>query len=197
MKYLLVVVSLWILSISVSVSATTYVITIEGGGTIEETLQIGDIVNLSLDSPDLNQSIWGNVQVEFDPTMLVAHYVDETFSFYGFWTYWWDVAGDPSRCGGGVPYYYVTGAGSDRADAYAAAYGEGVAGPSAYLDNGNGAIHFYQGNYLYPGYYEPLRLGFEVLQTGATTITVRSQSETEFDWCNFDTTVSTSFTFGM
>lgn len=182
--------------ISVSVSASTYTITIENGGTVDETLQVGSVVNLALDSPDINQAIWGNIQIDYDPAMLAARYVDETFNFYGFWTYWLDAAGDSTKCGGGVPYNYTTGGGSDRADAYAAEYGQGIAGPSAYIDNVNGAVRFYHGNYLYTGFYEPLRLGFEVLQTGTTTIAIRSDTKTMFDWCNFDAVLSTSFTFG-
>jgi len=181
---------------SLSVSAGNYTISIENGSTVDETLQVGSIVNVALDSPDIDQAIWGNIQIDYDPTMLAARYVDETFDFYGLWTYWWRLPGDSTRCGGGVPYYYSTGGGSDRADAYAAAYGEAVVGPSAYIDNSNGAIRFYQGNYLYTGLYQPLRLGFEVLQTGTTTITIRSQTETVPDWCDFDTVVSTDFTFG-
>jgi len=196
MKFLSISFSLVLMSISISVSANDYTMTIENGGTVDETLQVGSIVNLSLDSSDISQSIWGNIQIDYDPTMLAVRYVDETFSFYGFWTYWSDMAGDSTKCGGGVPYYYTTGGGSDRTDAYAAEYGEGIAGPSAYIDNVNGAIRFYHGNYLYAGFYEPLRLGFEVLQTGTSTITLRSNTETTYNWCDFDTTIPTDFTFG-
>ncbi len=197
MKYLSISFLVVLMLISISVSAHEYTITIENGDTVDETLQAGSIVNLALDSPDINQSIWGNVQIDYDPAMLAARYVDETFDFYGFWTYWLDVAGDSTKCGGGVAYNYTTGGGSERADAYAAQYGQGIAGPSAYIDNVNGAIRFYHGNYLYSGFYEPLRLGFEVLQTGTTTITIRSNADTAFDWCNLDTVVPTSFTFGL
>jgi len=188
---------LLILSLASSlVSASNYTLTIENGGTVDETLQVGSIVNLALDSPDINKAIWGNIQIDYDPTMLAARYVDETFNFYGFWAYWWEVPGDSTKCGGGVPYYYTTGGGSDRADAYAAAYGEGIVGPSAYIDNVNGAVRFYHGNYLYTEFYQPLRLGFEVLQTGTTTVTIRSETETVSDWCDFDAVVPTNFTFG-
>ncbi|NOZ52038.1 MAG: hypothetical protein GXP08_02670 [Gammaproteobacteria bacterium] len=181
---------------SVSVFANNYTITIENGGTVDTTLNVDSIVNLALDTTDINQTIWGNIQIDYDPTMLEAQYVDETAVFYGFFTYWVHAPADSIVCGGGAPYYYTTGGGSDRADVYAARYGEG-SGPSAYIDHANGAIRFYHGNYLYTGFYEPLRLGFKVLKTGVTTITIRSNTETSYNWCNFDTVIPTSFTFGQ
>ena len=78
------------------------------------------------------------------------------------------------------------------------AQGEGIAGPSAYIDNANGVIRFYQINYLMPGYYEPLRIGFRLLQPGNTTLRVDSQAEPiEYQWCDFDTTTSVEFTLGQ
>ncbi|HEB94648.1 MAG TPA: hypothetical protein ENI94_14575 [Gammaproteobacteria bacterium] len=196
MKFLSTGFSLLLSLTSVSVFANNYTLSIENGGTVDPTLEVGNIVDLALDSPDINQMIWGNVQIEYDPTVLEAQYVDETAIFYGFFTYWTHAPANGAVCGGGMPYYYTTGGGSDRANVYAARYGEG-SGPSAYIDHVNGTIRFYHGNYLYTGYYEPLRLGFKVLKTGTTTITVRSETETTYDWCNFDTVTPTNFTFGQ
>jgi hypothetical protein len=132
--------------------------------------------------------------------VLEALYVDETYVYYGFFTAWTQEPGNQEVCGGGLPYYYFTDGGSDRADSYAndPEYGEGIAGPSAYIDNANGVIRFYQINYLMPGYYEPLRIGFRLLQPGNTTLSVDSQAEPiEYQWCDFDTTASFEFTLGQ
>jgi hypothetical protein len=131
--------------------------------------------------------------------VLEALYVDETYVYYGFFTAWTQEPGNQEVCGGGLPYYYFTDGGSDRADSYANEYGEGVVGPSAYIDNANGVIRFYQfDNYLTPGNYEPLRIGFRLLQPGQTTIRVDSQADPiEFQWCDFDTTASFGFTLGQ
>ena len=125
---------------SMQVRAFDYVLSLEGSGTVDESLSPGDIVNISLDPTDL--LTFGNMQLVFDPDVLEALYVDETYIYNGFWTGWIPDPGNPELCGGGLPYYYITGGGSDRADSYAADYGEGVAGPSAYIDNANGVIRF-------------------------------------------------------
>ena len=180
-----------------SVSAFDYTITIEGDGTEDLTLIIGDIVHLAFDANDMDVEIYGNIQVEFDPTALEAIYVDESYDYWGFWTGWTTAPVNPDICGGGEPYYYATGYGSDRGDLYAASYGDYMAGPSAYIDNINGTIRFYHMNSLSPGFYEPLRLGFRILKTGPVDITIKSQAETKFDWCDFDAEVTTQFMFGV
>lgn len=183
---------------SLPVRAFDYVLSLEGSGTVDVSLLPGDIVNISLDSSNLETQLFGNMQLVFDPEVLQALYVDETYLYYGFFTAWTQQPGNPELCGGGLPYYYFTGAGSDRADAYANAYGEGNAGPSAYIDNANGVIRFYQFNYLRTGNYEPLRIGFRLLATGHTTLRIDSQADLiEYQWCDFDTTASFEFTLGQ
>lgn len=179
-----------------SVCAFNYTLALETGGTEDINVNAGDIVNLAFDSTD--QGIWvdGNIQIEFDPTVLEAVYVDESFDYEGFWTGWSFSPGDPTLCGGGEPYMYALGLGSDRGDLYAQAHGDNNAGPAAFIDNINGFIRFYHQNYLSPGNYEPLRIGFRVLQTGPVDIAIKSQAEYLFDWCDFDTEVVTSFVFG-
>ena len=195
---LLILVFLLVQTFSLQSQAFDYVVSLEGSGTVDENLLPGDTVNISLDSTDLNTSIYGAMQLVFDPAVLEAIYVDETYIYYGFYTAWTQEPGNPELCGGGLPYYYFTGGGSDRADSYAAAKGEGIAGPSAYIDNENGVIRFYQFNYLMPGFYEPLRIGFRLLQPGSTTLRVDSQAEPiEYQWCEFDTTTSVEFTLGQ
>ncbi len=195
---LLILVFLLVQTFSLQSQAFDYVVSLEGSGTVDENLLPGDTVNISLDSTDLNTSIYGAMQLVFDPAVLEAIYVDETYIYYGFYTAWTQEPGNPELCGGGLPYYYFTGGGSDRADSYAAAEGEGIAGPSAYIDNENGVIRFYQFNYLMPGFYEPLRIGFRLLQPGSTTLRVDSQAEPiEYQWCEFDTTTSVEFTLGQ
>jgi hypothetical protein len=155
-------------SFSLPVRAFDYVLSLEGSGTVDENL--------------LPQAL----------------YVDETYLYYGFFTAWTEQPGNPEVCGGGLPYLYFTDGGSDRGDAYASDYGEGVAGPSAYIDNANGIIRFYQFNDLTPGNYEPLRIGFRLLQTGHTTLSVDSQAGLiDYWWCDFDTTASFDFTLGQ
>jgi len=195
---LVFLICLFIQSVSMSsVQAFDYVLSLEGSGTVDETLLPGDIIDISLDTTDLG-TIYGSMQIVFDPDMLEALYVDETHLYYGFFTAWSQQPGNPELCGGGQPYYYFTDGGSDRADAYADEYGEGVAGPSGYIDNANGIIRFYQFNYLTPGNYEPLRIGFRLLRTGNTTLRVDSQANTvDFWWCDFDTTASFEFTLGQ
>ena len=171
---LLFLVCLLTQTFSLPVQAFDYVLSLEGSGTVDESLLPGDTINISLDSTDLNKSIYGSMQLVFDPDVLEALYVDETYVNYGFFTAWAQEPGNPELCGGGLPYYYFSGGGSDRADSYADAEGEGVAGPSAYIDNENGIIRFYQFNYLMPGFYEPLRIGFRLLQPGSTTLRVDS-----------------------
>ena len=194
---LLFLVCLLLQTFSLQARAFDYVLSLEGSGTVDENLLPGDIVNISLDSTDLNTSIYGAMQLVFDPAVLEAIYVDETYIYYGFYTAWTQEPGNPELCGGGLPYYYFTGGGSDRADSYAAAEGEGIAGPSAYIDNENGVIRFYQDNVLTPGLYEPLRIGFRLLQPGSTTLRVDSQADYKFQWCDFDTTASVEFTLGQ
>lgn len=195
---LLFLVCLLAQSFSLPVWAVEYVLSLEGSGTVDENLLPGDTLNISLDSTNLATSIYGSMQLVYDPNVLQALYVDETYLYYGFFTAWTQQPGNPEVCGGGLPYYYFTGGGSDRADAYANDYGEGVAGPSAYIDNTNGVIRFYQFNYLTPGNYEPLRIGFRLLQTGHTTLRVDNQTDLiEYWWCDFDTTASFEFTLGQ
>lgn len=195
---LLFLVCLLVQTFSLPARAFDYVLSLEGSGTIDENLLPGDSLNISLDSTVLGTSIYGNMQIVYDPNVLEALYVDETYQYFGFFTTWTEEPGNPEVCGGGLPYYYFTGGGSDRADSYAGAYGEGIAGPSAYIDNANGLIRFYQFNYLTPGFYEPLRIGFRLLQTGQTTLQVDSQAEpVEYDWCDFDTTAAFNFTLGQ
>ena len=195
----LVLVCLSALAFSLPVRAFDYVVSLEGSGTVDESLMPGDTFNISLDSTNLETNIHGSMRIVFDPTVLEALYVDETYAHYGFFTAWTDEPGnpDPEVCGGGLPYFYFTGGGSDRADSYASTYGEGAAGPSAYIDNAGGVIRFYQFNYLKPGNYEPLRIGFRLLRPADTTITVDSESDSfQFQWCHFDTTTSVAFTLG-
>ena len=185
---------------SLQARAFDYVLSLEGSGTVDENLLPGDTFNISLDSTDLETSIYGSMQLVFDPSVLEALYVDETYVYYGFFTAWTQEPGNPEVCGGGRPYYYYSGGGSDRADSYAndPEYGEGIAGPSAYIDNANGVIRFYQFNYLEPGSYEPLRIGFRLLKPGNTIISVDSQAEPiKYQWCEFDTTASFEFTLGQ
>ena len=184
---------------SLQVRAFDYVLSLEGSGTVDESLLPGDTVNISLDSTNLNTSIWGSMQLVFDPEVLEALYVDETFIYGAFYTWWTQEPGNPNLeiCGGGLPYYYFSGGGSDRADSYAATYGEGMAGPSAYIDNANGVIRFYQANILTPEFYEPLRIGFRLLQPGSTTLRVDSEAIARFQWCELDTTASVEFTLGQ
>jgi len=195
---LLFLVCLLLQTFSLPARAFDYVLSLEGSGTVDESLLPGDTVNISLDSTNLDTSIYGSMQLVFDPEVLEALYVDETYDYYGFFTAWTQEPGNPEICGGGLPYYYFTDGGSDRADSYANAEGEGIAGPSAYIDNANGIIRFYQFNYLMPGFYEPLRIGFRLLQPGNTTLRVDSQAEPiEYQWCDFDTTTSVEFTLGQ
>ena len=195
---LLFLVCLFVQTFSLQARAFDYVLSLEGSGTVDESLLPGDIFNISLDSTDLETSIYGSVRLVFDPDVLEALYVDETYVYYGFFTAWTQEPGNPEVCGGGLPYYYFTDGGSDRADSYANEYGEGIAGPSAYIDNASGVIRFYQFNYLMPGSYEPLRIGFRLLQPGNTTLSVDSQAEPiEYQWCNFDTTAAFEFTLGQ
>ena len=183
---------------SLPVRAFDYVLSLEGSGTVDESLLPGDTVNISLDSTNLATEIYGSMQLVFDPNVLQALYIDETYPDYGFSTAWLQQPGNPVFCGGGMPYYYFTGGGSDRADTYANEYVEEIAGPSAYIDNVNGVIRFYQFNNLTPGNYEPLRIGFRLLQTGHTILRVDSRAEPiEFQWCDFDTTASFEFTLGQ
>ena len=195
---LLFLVCLLAQTFSLPVRAFDYVLSLEGSGTVDENLLPGDTVNISLDSTNLETSIYGSMQLVFDPDVLEALYVDETYIYLNFVTAWTEEPGNPEVCGGGLPYYYFTDGGSGRADSYANKYGEGVAGPSAYIDNANGDIRFYQFNYLAPGNYEPLRIGFRLLQPGQTIIRVDSQADPiDFQWCDFDTTVSFEFTLGQ
>ena len=195
---LLFLVCLLLQFVSLPARAFDYVLSLEGSGTVDENLLPGDILNISLDSTNLATSIYGSMQLVFDPNVLQALYVDETFLYNSFFTAWTQEPGNPEVCGGGLAYYYFTDGGSDRADSYANAYGEGIAGPSAYIDNTNGVIRFYQFNYLTAGNYEPLRIGFRLLQTGNTTIRVDSLAEPiEYSWCDFDTTLSFEFTLGQ
>jgi hypothetical protein len=195
---LLFVVCLSAQTFSLPVRAFDYVLSLEGSGTVDENLLPGDILDISLDSTNLETSIYGSMRLVFDPNVLEALYVDEAFNDYGFFTAWTQAPGNPEICGGGLPYYYFTGGGSDRADAYASEKGEGIAGPSAYIDNANGIIRFYQINYLRPGFYEPLRIGFRLLQPGQTILRIDSQAEPiDFQWCEFDTTESFEFTLGQ
>jgi hypothetical protein len=184
---------------SLPLQAFDYVLSLEGSGTVDENLLPGDIVKISLDSTDLNTSIYGAMQLVFDPEVLEALYVDETYIYGAFYNWWTQEPGNlgPEICGGGLAYYYFTGGGSDRADSYANRDGEGIAGPSAYIDNENGVIRFYQDNVLTPGLYEPLRIGFRLLQPGSTTLRVDSQADTKFQWCDFDTAASVEFTLGQ
>jgi len=177
--------------------AFDYTLDIEGGGTEDQSLIIGDIVNLAFDSTDMDIEIYGNIQIEYDPRALEAVYVDESYDFWGLWTGWTTAPSNPDICGGGDPYYYATGLGSDRGDLYASYYGDFMAGPSAYIDNVNGIVRFYHINLLSPGFYEPLRLGFRILKTSQEDITIKSQAEERFDWCDFDTEVTTKFVFGV
>lgn len=195
---LLFLVCLLAQSFSLPVRAVDYVLSLEGSGTVDESLLPGDTVDISLDTTSLATSIYGSMLLVFDPNVLQALYVDETYLYDGFFTAWTQQPGNPEVCGGGLPYYYFTHGGSDRADAYANEYGEGVAGPSAYIDNANGVIRFYQFNYLTPGNYEPLRIGFRLLQTGHTTLRIDSQTDLiEYWWCDFDTTASFEFSLGQ
>jgi hypothetical protein len=197
---LLFLVCLLTQTFSLPVRAFDYVLNLEGSGTVDESLLPGDTLNISLDTTDLEIVIYGSMQLVFDPEVLEALYVDETSNFdsSGFFTAWTQRPGDSEVCGGGLPYYYFTGGGSDRADAYAIKHGEGVAGPSAYIDNAIGVIRFYQFNSLKPGNYEPLRIGFRLLQPGNTTLSIDSRAEPfKFQWCDFDTTKSVEFTLGQ
>lgn len=154
------------------------------GGSVLPSARVGDTISLQLDTQLRDRQIWGSVQVEFDPTVLKALYVDESHDLYGYMTWWIDTPGSVEYCGGGAPYYYQLQGGTTRADLYALEYGEGIAGPSAYLDNSTGRIRFFQHNYLSSDNYRPLLLGFELLKKGDTTITVKSQAEREeFGWC--------------
>lgn len=197
---LLFLVCLLAQTFSLQVRAFDYVLSLEGSGTVDASLLPGETLNISLDTTDMEINIYGSMQIVFDPEVLEALYVDETSNFdsSGFFTAWTQAPGNPEVCGGGLPYYYFTGGGSDRADAYANEYGEGVVGPSAYIDNAIGVIRFYQFNYLEPGNYESLRIGFRLLQPGNTTLSIDSPADRiEFQWCDFDTTVSVEFTLGQ
>lgn len=195
---LLFLVCLLAQSFSLPVRAFDYVLSLEGSGAVDESLLAGDTINISLDTTNLTTTIYGSMQLVYDPNVLQALYVDESYLYNGFFTAWTQQPGNPQVCGGGLPYYYFTDGGTDRADAYANTYGEGVAGPSAYIDNANGIIRFYQINFLIPGNYEPLRIGYRLLQTGNTTLRVDSHADPiDFWWCNFDTTASFEFTLGQ
>jgi len=185
-----------VLSFATPAAATTYELSFESGDSADVTLQVGDVVSVALDTPELDTTIYGNVQIAYDTAALWAVYVDETPDYYGFWNAWVSTPADPSICGSGDLYLYETGAGSDWGDTWAADYGEGNAGPSAAIDTSDGLINFYHFNYLYSGSYAPLRIGFEVLATGTTTVAVYSQSETSYDWCDFDTSDAYDLTFG-
>ncbi len=178
--------------------AFDYILAIEGGGTEDLALYAGDIVDLELDSTDLEQHIYGNVQIEFDPAKIQAVYFDESFSYVyrGFWSWWVDEPGDPEMCGGGEPYFYAMGYGSYRGDLYAIHFGDFMAGPSAFIDNVNGVIRFFHYNYLIEDVYEPVRLGFRILDTGPVDISIKSNSALSYDWCEFDTEVVTQFMLG-
>ena len=112
---------------SLPVRAFDYFLSLEGSGTVDENLLPGDTFNISLDSTDLETSIYGSMRVVFDPNVLEALYVDETYDYYGFFTAWTQEPGNHEVCGGGLPYYYFTDGGSDRADSYANALGERIA----------------------------------------------------------------------
>jgi len=176
--------------------AFDYTLAIEGGGTEDLSLYAGDIVDLELDSTDLDMYIYGNVQIEFDPAKVEAVYFDESFVYWGFWSQWTGAPGNPDICGGGEPYFYAMGYGSYRGDLYAIHYGDFMAGPSAFIDNVNGVIRFYHMNYLIQDDYEPVRLGFRIIEPGPVDFSIKSNSAMRYDWCEFDAEAITQFMFG-
>lgn len=178
------------LLISLPLHAYDYTLVSETtGDTALPGVKVGDTVHLLLDTTLHDEQIWGSVQLEYDPAMLRALYVDESFDNYGYLTWWSETPGSDYLCGGGSPYYYTLQGGSTRADQYALEYGDGTAGPTAFIDQNVGRVRFFQDNLLTSGNYEPLLLGFQVLKTGNTTITVKSRSGSiDFGWCRLEQT---------
>jgi hypothetical protein len=185
-----------LLLVAPSVWAVTYTLELESGGRADRTLQVGDVVHLAFTSSAVETNIWGSVEIGYDPTRLEALYVDEAHGVAGFWTWWTEMTAKPGLCGGGRAYRYRTGGGSDWAEHWVEERGEG-AGPSASIDAQQGKIRFYHSNFLVPGNYRPLRIGFRLLRTGRSSLSIRSRDKPiEYNWCDLDTIDSAELQLG-
>ncbi|MBI5361176.1 MAG: VCBS repeat-containing protein [Planctomycetes bacterium] len=88
--------------------------------------------------------------------------------------------------------YKISGKGSNRARTWASWYGPETAGPVGSYDNESGKIWLYTSTLAGYSYTSPLRIGFEVLQTGPVNFTAQSNDYTAYDFHNVDAgTVST------
>ncbi|MBI5360947.1 MAG: VCBS repeat-containing protein [Planctomycetes bacterium] len=164
-----------------------YNITGPNGKDYAAITQIGQVVYFELDSilPDY---VYGNIKVKFDPARLRCISIEEDpNNWYGFWTWWTPATGMPEYGGGGTYYNYDdNGKGSDWAQTWVSWYGPGHAGPVGTYDNATGVIRLYTSTPAGYSYTSPLRIGFEVLQTGLTEFSVQSNDFTAYDWQNLD-----------
>jgi len=145
--------------------------------------KIGQILYFQFDAtaPDY---VWGNVRLDFDPTLLECVSIEESPDTDGFWTAWVQQTAELDKGGGGTLYYYdSTGYGSEWARWWVDHYGPLQTGPSGSYDNASGIIRLYvmtsagglNGS-------RPLRLGFRVKQPGTAVFSTYANDWTAFSW---------------
>lgn len=175
------------------ISPFQYKVSGPGGKDMAGVRQIGDIIYFEFDSI-IAAYVWGNILLNFDTARLKCVSIEEDpNNWHGFWVWWTLATGMPEYGGGGIPYYYdSTGKGSNRARTWASWYGPETAGPVGSYDNELGKIWLYTSTLAGYSYTSPLRIGFEVLQTGPVSFTAQSNDFTAYDFHNVDAgTVST------
>ncbi|MBI5361326.1 MAG: VCBS repeat-containing protein [Planctomycetes bacterium] len=175
------------------ISPFQYKISGPGGRDMAGIRQIGDIIYFEFDSITAAY-VWGNILLNFDTARLKCVSIEEDpNNWHGFWVWWTLATSMPEYGGEGIPYYYdSTGKGSNRAKTWASWYGPETAGPAGSYDNESGKIWLYTSTLAGYSYTSPLRIGFEVLQTGPVNFTAQSNDFTAYDFHNVDAgTVST------